>query len=358
MARGALSAVSGVANGFFPGSGLLVNHLGSALLNKLGLSEKTVIPEGYGGPAGATALATGGAVVASADAPVAFGRMETPSGYANILHRAANGDIIVHFKEALRDVTTNATANTATSYVDGLYPTSSSFVLAQQIGKMYQDYHYIAMKSHYVHWTPTSTKARICLGAVDSYGYNTTGAPASFVDFSCLEDFACGSAYEDFALEWTPTRSLNWYPCYPSAPAGDDSRLNVQSLHFVRVELNSTTSDIVGTIFLESIVAFKKTRNPDVTVGLMAAVLDPTQFVKLQLDPSEFSRFASMVYAAKLTKNTAMLEDFRRLDGQALVDKIRAWLETTKVQAALRVASDSVPNTLQHNSLASKQYTF
>jgi hypothetical protein len=259
MSRAGLAAVSGAANSFFPGSGNLIDHLGKALLNKLGLSEKVALPSDYGG-------GQGGVVVASADAPVAFGRDEIPSSKMTVLHRAGNGDIIVHCCETLRDIQTNAVANTQTLIRDLMYPVNPSFVLLRQIGLNYQNYRVLGGRVHYTHFAATSEVARVSLAYADAPEFNFGSAP-TFGQLSRMEEFMCGSAYEDFALTFEPTPSKNWWQSYGTAASGGTDDI-VQGLIMTSIDMNANVNKTIGTLFLETVTAFKKTRSPDVTVAL------------------------------------------------------------------------------------------
>ncbi len=269
VARGLLGVVSGGANMLLPGTGGLVNVLGSKILNALGLSEKVVLPPEYG--QGGTSMGEGGSIVASADAPVQFGRMQEQTSFTRMLHRAGNGDVIMHIREPLFDVATAGTVNTNNPAMTALYPFNASFALIKNVAAQFCWYRILACKLHYTHWAPTSTKARVCLAHTPTDTYNNSVAPVAN-ELAKLEHFACGSAYEDFGLEFEPTAPLNWFPCFPSmasAPSFDKS----QGSLVVATDLNSTTSDTIGTAYIEFVVAFREQRSPTVTVGVTLGLL-------------------------------------------------------------------------------------
>jgi len=250
---------------FLPGSGKLVNSLGSALLNKLGLSEKVVLPGEFGSGPG-TNLHMGGPVVASADAPVAFGRDEQLNSFVRVLHREPNGDVIVHSKEMVIDVPLAGAASTLKQTQVILTPNQTVLPLARQVAQAYQNYRVLAAKLHFVHYAPTSTQGRVSLMYVNDpeQAFHSDGSYSmSFPQMSRLSDFAVGSCYEDFALEFYPLARQSWYDTLPNGSTFDDT--TYQGAFGVATDQNVSTNVNVGTIYLELVVAYKSTRSPDYT---------------------------------------------------------------------------------------------
>ncbi len=267
VARGLLGVVSGGADLLMPGTGRLVNVLGKKILNQLGLSEKIVLPPEYGGGRGNTQLDAmdGGSIVESADAPVQFGRDQLQTSFMRYLHKADNGDVIIHSRESARDIVTNAALNTQTVTTDSLYPHTAVLSVLKQVAANYAWYRILAVKVHYVHWAPTSTQARIAIAHLPTSSFNNAVA-LTYAQFSRLESFASGSAYEDFGLEFCPVADRNWYYSFPTL-ATIGGQLD-QGAISVAVDLNNVTSATVGTTFWEIITAFREQRPPNVTVGL------------------------------------------------------------------------------------------
>jgi hypothetical protein len=264
LARGALAGGAFAADRIAPGSGTLVNILGKGLLNKLGLSEKIVVPDDY-----ANGFHSGGAIVQTADAPVAFSRQQITAADMKILHTAHNGDVILAGHEFWDDVTTAGTASTFLQEVQAIYPTSSSFSLLAQVAKGFQYHRPLKLTFHYTHWAATSEVARValvgsmsCANTAGNMGIGTT-----FLSESMMEHFAAGSCYEDFALEVTfEDLQLNWYNNWPSI--GASFNLKSPFVFAWSTDLNASTSKTVGSIFIEYVWAFHYTRDPSVTAGV------------------------------------------------------------------------------------------
>jgi hypothetical protein len=246
------------------GFGRLVDLLGKKLLNAMGLSEKIVLPSEYGG--GGTSMSEGGSVVASADAPVAFGREQSEASFSRLLHRSQNGDVIMHIREPFYDVITNAALGTQQYTSNTLYPFNANFALIKQVAANYQWFRILAVKLHYTHWCATSIKARVCIAAAGSDTYNNSAASTAN-NLAKLEHFAAGSAYEDFGLYYEPTSNVNWYACYPTMGATNVTDFD-QGVIMTSVDLNSSTNETIGTLYVEFVVAFREQRNPSVTVGI------------------------------------------------------------------------------------------
>ncbi len=263
IARGLLGVVSGGANMLLPGSGLLVNALGKKLLNSLGLSEKVVLPHDYNG--GNLSGSDGGTIVASADAPVQFAREQSETSFLRYLHKGDQGDVIVHTREPLANVSTNAAANTLTVGYSALYPFNASLAIIKQVAGMYSWYRMLAVKLHYTHWAPTSTQTRVCIAHAPTETFNN-GANVTIDEASKLEHAALGSAYEDFGLEFEPTCPLNWYPSYPTLAATTVLE-KANGTIYVGTDLNNVLSATVGTLYIELVTAFKEQRPISVTVG-------------------------------------------------------------------------------------------
>lgn len=313
LARGALKGVSSVADHVLPGSGSLLSWVGKAALNKLGLSEKIVVPEGYGGgsPPGST-----GQIVASADAPVAFGRMDAPSSFAYPLHEHKNGDKIMHIKEAFRDMPLPDTTSSRRAFADLLYPTSSDFAITAKYASCFQLYKILGVKLHYTHWAPTSTQARVTMWYAESNAF-ADGSDPGFVDSSMLQDFAAGSCYEDFALEFYPQGSLNWYQCYPTPAAGDDADINYQGIVGMALDLNSVASLVAGTVFIEWIIAFSKQRPTDITIGLT------NELRRLKAAPVELARAIYFLENMRLRSHKELSEYVKNTKSSEFLELVR-----------------------------------
>ncbi len=273
IARGLLGVVSGGANMLLPGSGVLVNALGKKLLNSLGLSEKVVLPADYNG--GNFGGSDGGTIVASADAPVQFGREQSETSFLRYLHKGESGDVIVHTREPFFNVSTNAAANTLNGAYAVLYPFNTNLSIIKQIAGMYSWYRFLGVKLHYTHWAPTSTQVRVCIAHAPTETFNN-GANVTVDEASKLEHVALGSAYEDFGLEFEPTCPLNWNPSYPTTAATtvlEKANGTVYSAN----DMNNVLSTTIGTVYLELITAFKEQRPISVTVG---AILPLSGLVK------------------------------------------------------------------------------
>lgn len=339
VARGALKGASSVANAVLPGSGSLLGVLGKSALNALGLSEKTVLPGDYGGGD----QEKGGSIVASADAPVAFGRMDAPTSFARTIHTAKNGDKVMHLKEAFTDVTTNAVLNTRSTTVYLVYPTSTQFVISRQYAANFQLYRILAAKVHYVHWAPTSTQARVCTWYVESPAFNDGTAP-TFLQSSQLEDFATGSAYEDWALEFFPEGSLNWYECYQNLQSGTpsgDRAVQYQGQIGFSVDLNNVTSATVGTLFIEWVIAFAKQRPPDILVGVMMNI---DQYL---VNPAVKGAIVTQVEMAKQCKDAsrrgAALDWVMHTEANVLLTALKSNFAGTPLEASLLVNPPGTP---------------
>lgn len=265
VARGLLGVVSGGADLLMPGTGRLVNVLGKKILNQLGLSEKMVLPPEYGGGRGQFDAVDGGSIVESADAPVQFGRDQLQTSFMRYLHKADNGDVIVHTRESARDIVTAGALNTPVVTTDSLYPFTAVMTVIKQIAANYAWFRILAVKVHYVHWAPTSVAARIAIGHLPTSSFNNAVA-LNYGQFSRLESFASGSAYEDFGLEFCPVADRNWF-CCATTPQTLGIQLD-QGAISVSVDLNNVTSTTVGTTFWELITAFREQKPQNVIVGL------------------------------------------------------------------------------------------
>jgi hypothetical protein len=277
-ARSALGPVLGGAAGLALGGpvGAAVGAAGGRLLqNVLGLAER--IPKslsGYGGkgPLSAVPIAAGGEIVQSADAPVAFSRDEVRPGF-EILKGEKNGDIVVHGVELVREITTNAAANTQTYNFDVIKPSVATFQWLNDIGKDYMLWRCLAAKAHYTHYASTATKARVTLAFTpDPMFGNQSAMPQA--DLTNLSDFVSGSAYEDFGVEAASSLAhspYEWlYNSYtPAALNPADSRLLCNLAMISAVDTNTDTSLAIGTLYLEYVVCFACRRPPDQLVGLV-----------------------------------------------------------------------------------------
>jgi hypothetical protein len=272
IGSGLTLGASTVANSLLPGSGSLVSTLGQKIMDALGLDEKVAIPKEIVEGASPNLLA-GGEIIASASAPVAFGRDQAPTAFVNILHRNANGDVVVHVKEFLADVTTASSTNTQSGGFFDLNPTDvTDTPLLASLGNSFQHFKWLAGRLHYVHYAPTSVQARVLLTEVDDIGF--FNGSQDFASLVRNEDVAIGSAYEDFSLEFVPDESLNWYACAKTGSAryaGDPSTC-VQGVVSWVCDQNSATNIPIGSVYLESIVVLRKTRDPDYTFTTLSNV--------------------------------------------------------------------------------------
>jgi hypothetical protein len=265
IARTGAAGLSGLANAFLPGSGGIVHGLSKAILNGLGLAEQSgdkssLIPAEFGG---------GGDIVAAADAPVQFGRMGGPATFSEVTHRGKNGDVIVHIKEPLSDVSTSSTLNTRATNQIVLTPVVSTLVASRQVSLDFEFWRPIAVRIHYTHWAATTTVARVAVSRSGDPNFNNGNCP-TFIQQIEMQDSTVGSGYEDFFLDLDCSEQpYNWLQtAATAATASPDARLSQMGSLFWGVDLNNVTSTTIGTLFVEWILAFRSVKPPDVLIGL------------------------------------------------------------------------------------------
>lgn len=297
IARGLLGLGSGAANLFLPGSGGLVNSLGQKLLDSLGLSEKITMPPGFGGEGGDVMHMTG-PVVASANAPVAFGREESPNSFVKVLHREPNGDIIVHSKEFWLDVVTADTASTLTT-TEGQYTPydSVAFPLIARIASAFQLYRVLAIRLHYVHYAPTSEQARVALFWAHSADAADDLNSATFSELTQIEDFTVGSAYEDFGLTAHPEALVNWYQSNITGSSAPTDQIYQGCLGY-SVDQNASTEKQIGSVYVETLIAFHSTAPPQWATSMSKNILEDKQ-----LDPEQKAKLLSSIALGTLSKD-------------------------------------------------------
>lgn len=183
-----------------------------------GFDERVVNPS----PSAAGTLNEGGAVVSVADAPVAFARKPITTGFRHLGEKGGISKFWV--RDLVGKVTTAATANT---FLVGQnkYVSPVTGDIDPNFFSQFEDFvrwRPLAMRVHYVHFAPTSTQCAVMLAwtpTVDAAGGDWSTRAGSTAALMGNEFAVQGSAYEDFALDVSPSdwAEGTWLFSYQSA---------------------------------------------------------------------------------------------------------------------------------------------
>jgi hypothetical protein len=217
--------------------------------------------------------------VKTMDAPVAFARNNTQTGWKS-LGQTRDGGELWSFKDlaiagsgASVNVATNAVANTFGWEAWGLSPLNSNifpnFAAAAAIWERWRPSKVVL---HYCHFAPTSTQAAVMLFYLDDP--TNTADIATSADVMALENSVQGNAYEDFSLEIRPAewrKGQYFYTDYLSTGAEVSGVRQVfAGVVGIATDMNTATSLAIGRWYVEMQFEVCEKRPPIAEIAALA----------------------------------------------------------------------------------------
>jgi len=218
---------------------------------------------------------SGGPVVQTMNAPVAFARNEVRSSKRK-LGETDDGEVWQFTDLAATVSTSSGAVNTfAINQYRCLPIASGTFPNYFTEAEMWEKWRPLRGILHFCHFAATSAVAAVMLAYCDDA--NGSEATAQFVSTSstmALTHSAQGSAYEDFSLEFVPEtwKEGTWF--YNDTSNGADLRLNYPGSIAVATDMNSATSQALGFFYVELFFEVSGKRAPYVGVGILYSLRD------------------------------------------------------------------------------------
>lgn len=278
-----------------------------AVRNVLGFNEREV-SKSVGG-----AAVSGGTIVRTMDAPVAFARNQIQTGM-KILQ---SGDDVQRISvcDFWGVVTFKATSGAPTFYAfsEPLAPLNSQLLTRFYTEfEMWERWRPVLAKIHYAHFAPTATQGALAIGLTEDVVNNETSADlTNFGNATTMEHVAVGSCYEDFSLvaspsSWKPGEWLyNDDPAEATPEAQDPRWKSPGAVFFVTDNGTQTVDTTTGYLYIELIFDVCGRRPPFDGAGLVWRINRKAKHVR---DDSERARFVNEAMARVTAK---MIKDLR-----------------------------------------------
>lgn len=211
---------------------------------------------------------TGGGVVTTCDAPVAFAR----GAIANFCRRTRSSPEgeVVHVCNLMGPLVTNAVANTfdTAGGINGtpVYPTNATLFPSDSSGMlMWSKYKLKMFRVHYCHFAPTSSQAAVMLWWHPDPDISTPTTAAILMAF---KNVAQGSCYEDLGLDCDlKTLPMDWLD--NEATVVGDNQLSYAGKLTIGTDNNIPTSTKIGNLYCEAIFEFRERKPVSVTSGVV-----------------------------------------------------------------------------------------
>jgi len=249
---------------------------GSKKNSKRLLALKGFASRSYRGGGGRTPKPTltssGGPAVQTTNAPVAFARVGDLKPYFAV-NKGTKDGVTVHSVDYLGSISQNATANTFSTVVFSLNPTSTTSFpyLASTIAPAYQRYKLKMLRLHYAHFVSTSQAGSIVMWHnSDPLATSPASSSQALNDSNSTE----GAVYEDLRLD-VDLRGMTSDWMYVGTSA-TDNRLNSAGQVAWCTDKNPAGGTAIGDMYVETVWEFAQRKLPtqNEPVALLRQICD------------------------------------------------------------------------------------
>lgn len=273
---------------------------------------------------------TGGPVVRTMNAPVAFARNQVQVGMNTL--KTGNNFQRLAVCDLASIVETPAVAGYGVVFSTRLSPIlNSTFPNFYTEFEEWEKWRPVECIMHYTHFAPTSSQCAVAIAFnEDVLPAELANVTQSMGEVMALGSSAMGSCYEDFSLVVKPPswQEGTWFYCNPTVDANYDLRLNFPGTCLVAVDASTLAdSTATGYLYIELVFEVSGRRSPFYGSGLLYQTKQALAHVG---DPE--TRSAFMDWALGNLKKK-MLEKERGIeDGKAndILREFKEWQRSSK----------------------------